>query len=233
MSTSKSKKLITVEFHCHTIYSNDSRSHLDALIRTARERGIERLAITDHNTIEGALRAKELAPELIIIGEEVLTERGELIAYYMQEEIPKGLTVAETLKRMKAQNAFISIPHPFDLWRHGWPLEELIELLPEVDALEVFNARCLRKIHNEKALTFARARGLPMLAGSDAHSLAELGLALTRLPAFNNAEELRTAVRDTEIIGRMLSVVDHFKASTLIRLSKLIQGERSARDENA
>ncbi len=229
MTTSKSKKLISVEFHCHTIYSNDSSNRLDALIRTARGRGIERLAITDHNTIEGALRAKELAPDLIIVGEEVLTERGELIAYYVQEEIPKGLSVAETLKRMKAQNAFISIPHPFDLRRHGWPLEELIELLPEVDALEVFNARCLRKVHNEKALTFAWARGIPMLAGSDAHSLVELGLAVTRLPVFNNAEELRVAIRKTEISGRMFSVVDHFKASTLIGLSKLIKGKRFAR----
>jgi len=169
------------------------------------------------------------APGLIIVGEEVLTERGELIAYYVQEEIPKGLTVVETLKRMKAQNAFISIPHPFDVHRYDWPLEELIELLPEVDALEVFNARCLRKVHNEKALAFARERGIPKLAGSDAHSLMELGLAVTRLPAFNNAEELRAAVRETEISGQMLSAADHFKASTLIGLSKLIPGKRSTR----
>jgi len=224
MSISNPKKLITVEFHCHTVYSGDSSNRLDALIRAARERGIERLAITDHNTIEGALQAKALAPELVIAGEEVLTDRGELIAYYVKEKVPKGLTVGETLKRLKAQGAFISIPHPFDLRRHGWPLEELIELLPEVDALEVFNARCLRKVLNEKALAFARERGMPMLAGSDAHSLVELGLAVTRLPAFNNAEELRAAVREAWISGRMLSVGDHFKASALIGLSKLIPG---------
>jgi predicted metal-dependent phosphoesterase TrpH len=224
MTTSKLKKLIKVEFHCHTVYSGDSSNRLDALIRAARERGIERLAITDHNTIEGALKAKALAPKLVIVGEEVLTERGELIAYYVREEVPKGLTVGETLRRLKAQGAFISIPHPFDLRRHGWPLEELIELLPEVDALEVFNARCLRKAHNDKALAFARKWGIPMLAGSDAHSLVELGLAVTRLPAFNSVEELRAAVRETQISGRMLSVTDHFKASALIGLSKIIPG---------
>ncbi len=231
MNTYKSKKLITAEFHCHTVCSGDSSNHLDALIRTARERGIERLAITDHNTIEGALRAKALAPELVIVGEEVLTERGELIAYYVKEEVPKGLTVEETLRRLKAQGAFISIPHPFDLRRHGWLLEELIELLPEVDALEVFNARCLRRVYNDKALAFARERGMPMLAGSDAHSLVELGLALTRLPAFNSAEELRAAVRETEIGGRLLSVADHFKASALVGLSKFIPGKKSGEVE--
>jgi predicted metal-dependent phosphoesterase TrpH len=171
MSISNPKKLIRAEFHCHTVYSGDSSNRVDALICAARERGIQRLAITDHNTIEGALKAKELAPELVVVGEEVLTERGELIAYYVKEEVPKGLTVEETLRRLKAQGAFISIPHPFDIWRHGWPLEELIELLPEVEALEVFNARCLRKVYNEKALAFARERGILMLAGSDAHSL--------------------------------------------------------------
>jgi len=224
MSTSKPKKLVTVEFHCHTVYSRDSGSRVSALIRAARAQGIDRLAITDHNTIEGALKAKALAPELVIVGEEVLTERGELIAYFVQEEVPKGLTVRETLRRLKAQGAFISIPHPFDLRRHGWPLEELIDLLPEVDALEVFNARCLRKVSNDKALAFALERDVPMLAGSDAHSLVELGLAVTRLPAFNSAEELRAAVREAEISGRLLSVKDHFKTSALIGLSKLIPG---------
>ena len=222
MKSLSPKKLIKAEFHCHTIYSGDSSNRLDALIRAARELGLERMAVTDHNTIKGALRAKALAPELVVVGEEVLTERGELIAYYVEEEVPKGLTVSETLKRLKAQGAFISIPHPFDLRRHGWQVDELIELLPEVDALEVFNARCLRKVHNEKALTFAREQGMPMLGGSDAHSLVELGLVVVRLPAFDNAEELRAAVREAEISGRMLSIGDHFKASALIGLSKFI-----------
>ena len=227
MNISNPTKLITAEFHCHTVYSGDSSNRVDTLIRAAREEGIERLAITDHNTIEGALRAKALAPELVIVGEEVLTDRGELIAYYVKEEVPKGLTVGETLRRLKAQGAFISVPHPFDLWRHGWPLEELVELMPEVDALEVFNARCLRKVYNEKAFKFAWEQGLPMLGGSDAHSLVELGLVLTRLPAFNSAEELRAAVPEAHISGRPLSAADHFKASALIGLSKLIPGKKS------
>ena len=229
MSILNPKEFIKAEFHCHTVYSGDSSNRVDALIRAARERGIERLAVTDHNTIEGALKAKALAPDLVVVGEEVLTERGELIAYYVEEEVPLGLTVEETLRLLKAQGAFISIPHPFDSWRDGWLLEELIELLPEVDALEVFNARCLRNVYNDKALEFARERDIPMLAGSDAHSLVELGLAVVCLPAFNSADELRIAVRDAEISGQALSAVDHFKASALIGLSKFLPGKKSVR----
>ena len=230
MSSLQLKQMVTAELHCHTVYSMDSSNRVDALIRAARERGIQRLAITDHNTIEGALCAKELAPELVVVGEEVLTERGELIAYYVKEEIPKGLSVNETLQRLRAQGALISIPHPFDLWRHGWPLEELLELMPEVDALEVFNSRCMRKVQNDKVLALASEHGKLMTAGSDAHSLVELGLAVVHLPTFNNADELRAALADVEINGRMLSVVDHLKASALIACSKLIPNKRSPRD---
>ena len=110
MSSLQLREMVTAELHCHTVYSMDSSNRVDVLIRAARERGIQRLAITDHNTIEGAQRAKELAPDLVVVGEEVLTERGELIAYYVKEEVSKGLSVNETLRRLKAQGAFISIP---------------------------------------------------------------------------------------------------------------------------
>lgn len=221
MSSPNLKKLITVEFHCHTVYSRDSSIEIEALITTARERGLERLAITDHNTIAGAIKAQALAPDLIVVGEEVHTERGELIGYYVKEEIPGGLSVEETLRRFKEQGAFIGIPHPFDLRRHGWRLLELLELLPEVDAVEVFNARCLRKALNDHALAFAKKYEKPMLAGSDAHTLMEVGLAVTHLPAFNSAEELRVAVKGSHIDGKMLSVADHLKTSLRIVWSKL------------
>lgn len=216
------KKLITTELHCHTVYSRDSSIEIEVLIATARESGIERLAITDHNTIAGAIKAKALALDLIVVGEEVLTERGELIGYFVKEEIPRGLSVKETLHRFKDQGAFISIPHPFDLRRHGWRLGELLELLPEVDAVEVFNARCLRTAHNDNALAFAKKYEKPMLAGSDAHTLLEVGLAVTRLPAFSNAEELRESVEEARIDGKLLSLVDHLKTSLQVGWSKVI-----------
>ncbi len=135
--------LITAEFHCHTVYSHDSSNRVPQLLAEARRRGLGRLAITDHNTLEGALKAKELDPELVIVGEEILTSKGELLAYYLSEAIPKGLSPMQTIERLKAQGAFIAIPHVFDLRRHGWRMQDLLEILPYVDALEVFNARCL------------------------------------------------------------------------------------------
>ena len=217
----ETKHIIKAEFHCHTVCSFDSSNKLSPLIKTARQRGIQKLCITDHNTIRCALEAKEMAPDLVVVGEEVLTERGEILAYFLEEEIPMRLSPMQTIERMKAQGAFIAIPHPFDLRRHGWKLDELLSLLPYVDALEVFNARCLRKGLNEQALAFAREQGMPMLAGSDAHSLVELGLASVDLPDFNSADELRASVKEARISGRLLSVKDHLKASLMIGLGRL------------
>ncbi len=212
---------IRAEFHCHTVYSHDSSNRVPQLVAAARERGITRLAITDHNTIQGALIAKALDPQLVIVGEEILTQGGELLAFYVNEAVPKGLSALQTIDRLKAQGAFIAIPHVFDRRRHGWHMPDLLDILPHVDALEVFNARCLAKSLNQRALVFAKERDLPMLAGSDAHSLVELGLGSTYLPEFNSPDELRAALQQAVIKGRLVSPLEHFKASALIGLGRL------------
>ena len=217
-----SSRTIKAEFHCHTVCSPDSSNQLEPLLRTARERGLSRLAITDHNRIACALKAKQMDPELIVVGEEILTTGGELLAYYLTEEIPARLSPMETIARLKSQGAFIAVPHPFDIRRHGWKMEVLLEILPHVDALEVFNARCLRGGLNDRALAFAKEKGMRMQAGSDAHSLVELGLATVELPAFGNPDELRAALEAGQISGRLLSPWDHFKASTAIALGKML-----------
>jgi len=214
-------ELIKAEFHCHTVYSHDSSNRIPQLLAAARERGIGRLAITDHNTIEGALRAREFDPELVVVGEEILTEKGELLAYYVSEEIPKRLSAMETISLLKSQGAFIAVPHVFDYRRHGWHLDDLLEILPFVDALEVFNARCLAGSTNRQGKEFAEIRNIPMIAGSDAHSLVELGLAAVSLPGFNSPDELRDSLKSASIEGRLLSTMDHLKASSLIGLGRL------------
>lgn len=213
--------LIRAEFHCHTVYSHDSSNRIPQLLQAAAARGIQRLAITDHNTIQGALRAKELDPVRVVVGEEILTARGELLGYFMEEEVPRGLSPLETIARLKAQGAFIAVPHVFDWRRHGWRMEDLEEILPQVDALEVFNARCLSPRINRQGRAFAEQRGYPMIAGSDAHSVVELGLASVWLPDFNSADELRDALGHARIEGRLLSPLDHFKASALIAAGRI------------
>ncbi len=130
-----------VDFHSHTHYSSDSLTPIQSLIDAARRRGLDRIVVTDHNSIHGALEAHALAPDLVIVGEEVQTTQGEFLAAFVKEVVPKRLEPAEALARLKAQGAFISISHPFDAQRSGWPLETLEWLAPQIDAVEVLNAR--------------------------------------------------------------------------------------------
>ncbi len=217
---------ITVEFHCHTLFSRDSSNRIPDLIAAARARGIDKLAITDHNTIAGALAAKEIAPDLIIVGEEILTQQGELLAYFLTEEIPARLSADETIVRLQAQGAFIAVPHPFDHHRHGWQLPDLLRILPRVDAIEVFNARSLRQAVNDQALAFAQATGTPAIAGSDAHSLLELGFARTLLPPFTDADGLRCVIADSVIHARRLKGWAHIKANLRVAKDRIFLRKR-------
>ncbi len=120
---------LRIEFHCHTIYSKDSLTRPEDLVKTCRRKGIDRVVVTDHNTIAGARAAQVIDPELVIVGEEIMTTRGEILAAFVSEEIPKGLTPGETIRRLKDQGAFISVSHPFDRWRSGhWQEEDLLEI---------------------------------------------------------------------------------------------------------
>ncbi len=210
-----------VEFHCHTRWSKDSLNDPAAMLRTARQRGLERLFITDHNTIAGARAAQALDPQHILIGEEIRTAKGEFLALFVQEEVPPYLSIAETLQRLKAQAAFISVSHPFDPQR-GWQLPDLLELLPHIDAIETFNARCLSDLPNEQAARFAAEHGLASTVGSDAHTLAEIGRATLSLPPFHDAESLRTALRSAQPQVQRSGLGVHL-ASSLARLYKRLR----------
>ena len=191
--------MLALEFHCHTSHSPDSLVSPAALVETCRQRGIDRVVITDHNRISGALEAQQLAPELVIVGEEILTTRGELLCAFVKEEIPSGLPPREAIDRLRTQGAFISVSHPFDRLRKGaWELPDLLEIAPLVDAIETFNARCLLPAFNRRAADFARQHSLAGTSGSDAHTLVELGRALMRLPDFHDADSLRRAISEAE-----------------------------------
>lgn len=210
---------LTVEFHCHTRVSKDSLNKVPALLQTARKRGITRLVITDHNSISGAIEAQQLDPELVIIGEEIMTEKGELLAAFVKELIPPHLPVEEAIRRLRDQDAFISVSHPFDRYR-GWLLPDLLELIPMVDAIETFNARCVYAADNESARQFALQHGLSGTVGSDAHILAEVGRAVQTMPHFSNAAELRAAIRQAESKTRLSGSAVHLASSFASLLHK-------------
>lgn len=188
--------MLRVEFHCHTIYSRDSLTTPERLVKACRRKGIDRVIVTDHNTIAGACAAQALDPELVIVGEEIMTTRGELLAAFVAEEIPAGLSPRDTILRLKDQGAFISVSHPFDIYRGGhWDEADLLEILPEVDAIEVFNSRCWSPEFNHQAREFAEVHHAPGTVGSDAHASLELGRALLLLEQFQGPEELRAVIR--------------------------------------
>ncbi len=212
-------RLLKVEFHCHTLYSKDCLTPVDRLLATARQRGIDRLVITDHNRIDGALEAQQLDPELVIVGEELLTSRGELLVAFVQEALPRGIDPFEAIRELRAQGAFISVSHPFDLRRHGWRLPDLQAIAPLVDAVEVFNARCQIGDLNRQAANFAAKYHLGGTAGSDAHTLGEVGRATFTVPAFQSGSELRAVMPQARIEGRLSSPFIHL-TSTYARIVK-------------
>jgi predicted metal-dependent phosphoesterase TrpH len=180
------------------------------VVRTCRRRGLHRLAVTDHNTLTGALEASALAPDLIIIGEEIMTTEGELLAYFVQEEVPPGLTPPETIARLRAQGAAISVSHPFDRLRKGaWREADLHAILPLVDAIEVFNARCIYPADNDRALAFAAEHAKLGTVGSDAHSHLELGRAVLDMPAAVTGAQLAAGWRGARRITRLSSPAIH------------------------
>ena len=187
---------LRAEFHCHTNASGDSLTEPATLVKVARRKGLDRVVVTDHNTVAGARAAQALDPELIIVGEEIMTTRGEILAAFVREEIPSGLTPEETISRLRSQGAFISVSHPFDRWRSGsWQETDLHAILPLVDAIEVYNSRCMWPGFNDRAREYAARHQLVGTVGSDAHAAFELGRSVLLLEPFSDADGLRRALR--------------------------------------
>jgi len=174
-----------VELHSHTFYSKDCLTSLALVIKACQRAGIDRIAITDHNTAEGALALARMAPDLLIPGEEIMTPQGEILAFFVRETIPPGLSPAETIRRLRDQGAVISVSHPYDRLRKGaWDEPDLLKIVDSVDAIEVFNSRCVFQEDNAKSLAFAQAHNKPGSVGSDAHIAYELGRATLAMEPF-------------------------------------------------
>ena len=211
----------SIDFHTHTSVSKDSLTTPERLVSAARRKHVDRVVVTDHNSIAGALAAQALDPERIIVGEEIMTTKGEILAAFVTELVPRGLSPQETIQLLRTQGAFISVAHPFDSWRHGaWKLEDLLEIAALVDAIEIFNARCTAHEDNRRAMEFARQHALPGTAGSDAHAAFELGKARLVLPRFEGAEGLRSVIRDGQVQGGLSPFWVHF-ASFYARWRKM------------
>jgi predicted metal-dependent phosphoesterase TrpH len=198
----------------------DCNTPLKQVIDRCLETGINCIAIADHGTIEGALKMQSLAPFPVIVAEEILTPHGEIMGMFLKEGIPSGLSVAETISRIKAQDALISIPHPFDMFRHSALDSQIIERLAEqIDVIEVFNSRSFFHRSSTKAQIFAQKYGIPGSAGSDAHTAYEIGNTYIEMPEFNGKDDFLNALAKGRIAGHKANPLVHLN-SAWTRLKK-------------
>jgi predicted metal-dependent phosphoesterase TrpH len=206
------RPLIEVDLHMHTDHSGDCATPVDVLINTARDRGLGAIAITDHNEVSGALEARKLAEELgdikVIVAEEVKTaEQGEVIGLFLEEKIPKGLTMAETIAEIRRQGGLVYVPHPFDRFHSVPDYEHLLDMVEEIDLLEVFNPRVALTSFNEEAVRFARKYRIVPAAGSDSHVAQGLGSVRQRIHDFDGPAEFLEAMRDADITRKHKNLV--------------------------
>ncbi len=197
--------MLTCDLHIHTNYSRDGESSIEDIIRRAEIIGLDAIAITDHDTIEGARAALKISTNVIIIpGIEISTKQGHLIALGTLTEFPKGLDVLETIAIAHEQGALLILPHPFHMLRHGVALH-FRRALSSVDAIEVFNSRYIVGAANRKAAKFAIKLGKPCVGGSDAHNARYVGYGKTLVNAEPGITSILEAIRNGDSIatGRM------------------------------
>jgi len=212
--------LLKADLHIHTEYSGDCNTPLEKIVGRCLEIGINCIAICDHGTAEGALKMRDIAPFPVIVAEEILTPHGEIMGMFLEETIPSGLSVEQAISRIRAQGALVCIPHPFDTFRQSALGNNIIEKIAEqIDIIEVFNSRAFLPQDSAKALAFALKHGISKSAGSDAHTLYEIGNTYVEMPEFNGRDDFLQALEKGKISGHRTNPLVHF-ASVWTRLKK-------------
>ncbi len=214
--------MLKADLHIHTQYSMDCQTPLEKIIKRCRELGINCIAIADHGTAEGALKMQELAPFKVIVAEEILTTQGEIMGMFLKETIPSGITPEEAVRRIKEQGGLVNIPHPFETIRGSALKDAFIdEIAEDIDLMEVLNSRSPFPANSNKARAFAEKYGIPGSAGSDAHTVGEIGNAYIVMPEFNSKDEFLKALAQGKIQGKRASMIVHFFSTWAKVKSKL------------
>ena len=210
--------MLKADFHIHTEYSMDCNTPLEKVLNRCLEIGINCIAVADHGTIEGALKLKDIAPFMVIVAEEIDTPHGEIMGMFLTEGIPSGLSVEQTLARIRTQGGLVCIPHPFDTFRQSALDGRIIEtIMDQIDVIEVFNARSPLQRDSTKANLFAEKYGIRKSAGSDAHTVSEIGNAYVEMSEFSGRDDFLQALEKGKIMGHRTNPMVHF-ASVWARL---------------
>ena len=216
--------MIKADLHIHTCYSIDCLTPLEQIVERCLKLGINCIAVADHNTIAGALKLREIAPFKVIVAEEILTPVGEIMGLFLGEEVSQRLSPQETISRIRSQGGLVAIPHPFGR-SLPWNANILTstEVLSQVDIIETFNSRTPFSSSIAKARKLAEEQGKAASAGSDAHTLGEIGRAYVEMPEFDGPDDFLNSLAQGKIFGQKSSYLAHF-ASTWARIRKHIFG---------
>lgn len=197
--------------HTHSEASPDSRTPIAEQARAIRAAGLDAVCATDHNTIAGALRLREVADGFrVIVGEEISSRDGEIIGLFLDRAIPRDLSGEQTIARIRDQGGIVVVPHPFSInRRYHMRRPSLDRLRTKIDALEVFNAREAVFLNNRAAAAYAREHGILGTAGSDAHRASEIGRAFVEMPDFAGRADFLVALREGVAHGRLSGTTVH------------------------
>jgi predicted metal-dependent phosphoesterase TrpH len=189
----------------------DCTTPLDKIVERCLELNINCITIADHGTIEGALKLKKIAPFTVITAEEILTPDGEIMGMFLEESIPSGISVSEAISEIRAQNGYICVPHPFDIFRPSALGSNILnKIVDQIDVIEVFNARTLPFKNQKRANAFAEKYRKYKSAGSDAHTLQEIGNAYVEMPEFTNKDDFIRSLAQGKINGHKTNPMTHF-----------------------
>jgi predicted metal-dependent phosphoesterase TrpH len=185
---------VRVDLHLHSRYSHDSSTSLEALIARARECGLDRIALTDHNTAEGALELARIAPALTIVGEEAKTREGELIGLFITRRVPPWLRPEEAMDLIHEMGGLTYLPHPLDRNRSHYSSTRIVELADRIDIIETYNPWCEASV-NRAAAELAADLGKVAATGSDSHGLEEMGRSWMEMDAYDSPSDFLEKLR--------------------------------------
>jgi predicted metal-dependent phosphoesterase TrpH len=186
---------VRVDLHLHSHYSHDGRSSLQELVERCSEIGLDRIALTDHNTVEGALALARLAPELAIVGEEAKTREGEMIGLFITGRLPQYMPAEDVMDLIHEMGGLTYVPHPLDRHRAHFSPERLVELADRIDIIETYNAWC-EPAANQAAAQLAKDLGKVFATGSDAHAASELGRSWMEIDEYATPQDFLEKLRN-------------------------------------